>query len=68
MTIAVDLGREATKQTKIKWTKTLVVNIFTVLPAKSNSDIMFVQKEIRDLKFVDDLCINPIRRIVLMHK
>ena len=26
----------------IKWTKTLVVNIFTVLSAKSNSDVMFV--------------------------
>ena len=26
----------------IKWTKTRVVNIFTVLPAKSNSDVMFV--------------------------
>ena len=25
----------------IKWTKTLVVYIFTVLPAKSNSDVMF---------------------------
>ena len=33
---------------------------FTVLPAKSDSDFMFVYKVIRDLESIDHLCINPI--------
>ena len=40
----------------------------TVLPAKSDSDVMFVYKVLRDLQSIDQLCINPIRRIGLIHK
>ena len=40
----------------------------TVLPAKSDSDVMFVYKVIRDLESIDHLCINPIHRIGLIHK
>ena len=37
---------------------------FTVLPAKSDSDVMFcLHVVIRDLESIDHLCINPIRRI-----
>ena len=39
-----------------------------VVPAKSDSDIMFVYKVIRDLESIDHLCINPIHRIGLLHK
>ena len=35
----------------------------TVVPAKSDSDVMFCNKVIRDLKSIYHLCINPIRRI-----
>ena len=31
----------------------------TVLPTKSDSDVMFVYKVIRDLESIDHLCINP---------
>ena len=34
-------------------------NKATVLPAKSDSDVMFVYKVIRDLESIDHLCINP---------
>ena len=34
--------------------------ITTVLPAKSDSDVMFVYKFIWDLWSIDHLCINPI--------
>ena len=34
----------------------------TVLPTKSDSDVMFVYKVIRDLESIDHLCINPISR------
>ena len=37
----------------------------TVKPAKSDSDVMFCLKVIRDLGSIDYLCINPIRRIGL---
>ena len=40
----------------------------TVLPAKSDSDIMFCLQVIRDLQSIYHLCINPIRRIELIHK
>ena len=40
----------------------------TILPAKSDSDVMFVYKVIRDLWSIDHMCINPIRRIGLIHK
>ena len=40
----------------------------TVLPAKSDSDVMFVYKVNRDYETIDHLCINPIRRIGLKHK
>ena len=39
----------------------------TVLPAKSDSDVMFVNV-FRDLESIDQLSINPIRRIGLIHK
>ena len=38
------------------------------LPAKSDSDVMFVYKYIGDLESIDHLCINPIHRIWLIHK
>ena len=38
----------------------------TVMPAKSDSDVMFVYKVIRDLESIDHLCINPIHRIGLI--
>ena len=40
----------------------------TVLPAKSDSDVMFVYKVFRDLESKNHLCINPIHRLGLMHK
>ena len=40
----------------------------TVVPARSDSDLKFVYKVIRDLESIDHLCINPIRRIGLIHK
>ena len=39
----------------------------TALPAKSDSDVMFVYKAIRDLESIDHVCINPIRRMGLIH-
>ena len=38
----------------------------TVMPAKSDSDVMFVYKDSRDFESIDHLCINPIRRIGLI--
>ena len=40
----------------------------TVLPTKSDSDVIFVYKIINDLESIDHLCINPIRRIGLILK
>ena len=40
----------------------------TVLPAKSDSDVMFRYKVIRNLESIDHLCINPILRLGLIHK
>ena len=40
----------------------------TILPAKSDSDVMFCLQNIRDLELMDHLCINPIRRIGLVLK
>ena len=41
----------------------------TVLPAKSDSDVMFCLHVIRDLESIDNfLCINSIHRIRLIHK
>ena len=45
----------------------LLDQILFVLPAKSDSDVMFVYKVIRDLQLIDHLCINPICRIGLIH-
>ena len=42
--------------------------LVTVLPAKSDSDVMFVYKVIRDLESIYHLFINPIRRTGLIHK
>ena len=41
--------------------------MLTVLPAKSDSYVMFCLHSYRDLKSTDHECINPIRRIGLMH-
>ena len=40
----------------------------TVLSAKSDSDVMFCYKVIRDLESIGHLFINPIHRIGLIHK
>ena len=40
----------------------------TVVPTKSDSDVMFYLQSYQDLESIDDLCINPIRRIGLIHK
>ena len=40
----------------------------TVLPAKSDSDVIFCLQVITDLESIDHLCINPIHRIGLIHK
>ena len=42
----------------------------TVLPAKSDSDFMFVNKVIRNFQTIDHLCqlIKPIHMIGLIHK
>ena len=42
--------------------------LVSVLPAKSDSDAMFVYKVIRDLDSIAHLCINSICRIGLTHK
>ena len=41
---------------------------YTVLPARSDSDHVFFNKVIRDLEWIDHLCINPILRIGLIPK
>ena len=38
----------------------------TVLPAKSDSDVMFVYKVSSDFESIGHFCINPIRRIGLI--
>ena len=46
-------------------------NQSTVLPAKSDSDVIFCLQNyhvIRGLESIDHLCINPINRIGLIHK
>ena len=42
--------------------------VSTVLPAKSDSGIMFCLQSYQDLESIDHLCINPIRRIGLIHQ
>ena len=42
--------------------------VLTVLPANSDSDVMFVYKVIRDLESIDHVCINPIRSKGLIHR
>ena len=39
-----------------------------VLPAKSDSGVMFCLQSYQDLELIDHLYINPIRRIGLIHK
>ena len=39
----------------------------TVLPAKSDSGIMFCSQSYQDLELIDNLCINPICRIGFIH-
>ena len=55
-----------TKQllTSIWWIQGFIKpQIDTFVPAKSNSDFMFVYKVIRDLESIDYLCINHIHKI-----
>ena len=40
----------------------------TVLPAKSDSDVMFCLQSYQDLESIDHVCISPIRRIGLIHE
>ena len=40
----------------------------TILPAKSDSDVMFCLQSYHGHKSIDHLCINPIHRIGLIHK
>ena len=42
--------------------------VYTVLPTKSDSDDMFIYKVSRELESIDQLLINPIRRIGLLNK
>ena len=49
--------------TKKKLTKSI-----TVLSAKSASDVMFCLQSYQGLRSIDHACINPIRRIGLIHK
>ena len=44
------------------------IPMFTALPAKSNSDVMFCLQRYQGFLMKDHLCINPIRRIGLIHK
>ena len=44
-----------------------VLHLSTVVPAKSDSDIMFCLQVIRGLELIDHLCINSIPRIGLIH-
>ena len=46
----------------------LIQRIGTVLPAKSDSDVMLCLQSYYDLESIDHLCINPIHRIGLIHK
>ena len=39
-----------------------------VLPAKSDSDVMFCLQCYGDLESIDHLCLNPIHRIGFIHK
>ena len=47
---------------------TLFLKWDTVLPAKSDNDVMFFYAIIRDLESIDHVSFNPIRRIGLIHK
>ena len=38
------------------------------MPTKSDNDAMFCLQSYQDLESIDHLCINPIRRIGLIHK
>ena len=43
------------------------LKVYSVLQAKSESDVMFCYMVIRDLESIGHLCINPILRIGLIH-
>ena len=43
------------------------MNRYTVLPAKSDSDVMFCLNSNQGLTSIYHLCINPSRRIGLIH-
>ena len=58
-TLSTKIRSERIRKQIVIWT--------TVLPAKSDSGLMFVYKVIRDLRSIDHLCINPIHRIGLIH-
>ena len=40
----------------------------TILPAKLDSGVMFCLQSYRNLESIDNLCINPIRRIGFIYK
>ena len=42
--------------------------VFTVLPGKSDSDVILVYKVVRDFESVEHLFIRPIHRTGLIHK
>ena len=46
----------------------VVVRTVTVLPANSDSDVMFCISSFQELESIDHLYINPIRKIGLIHK
>ena len=46
----------------------IYLRLNTVLPAKSDSDVMFCLQVIRGLESIDHLCINPILWIGLIDK
>ena len=79
VTITYDDCHSANRQLLITvFTQTLVINNTTVLPAKSDSEVIFcLQLLSKTFTFtrhfsqrgsIDHLCINPILRIGLIHK
>ena len=46
----------------------ILVRTVTVLPANSDSEVMFYLRSYKELESIDHLYIDPIRRIGLIHK
>ena len=53
---------------KKKTKKGLIARNTTDLPAKSDSDVIFCLQSYQGQESIDHVCINPIRRIGLIHK